>query len=122
MGLDRVDLYGSHTGATPALDFAHRYPRRVNRLILNALGIHTPGERANLAANYTPSLEPQWDGSHLVRTWAVRRDMLLFWPWYKRAPEARQVANMPSADGLHDKVLDVLRAGPLYWQFYHASF
>ena len=122
MGLDRVDLYGSHTGATLALDFAYRYPRRVNRLILNALGVYTPDERADLVANYTPSLEPQWDGSHLVRTWAVRRDMLLFWPWYRRTPEARRVADMPSADGLHDKVLDMLRAGPLYWQLYRASF
>ena len=122
MGLDRVDLYGSHTGATLALDFAHRYPRRVNRLILNALAVHTPEERADLLANYTPSLEPQWDGSHLVRTWAVRRDMLLFWPWYRRTPGARRVADMPSTDDLHDKVLDMLRAGPLYWQLYHASF
>lgn len=122
MGLDRVDLYGSHTGATLALDFAHRHPRRVNRLILNALGVYTPGERADLLANYTPSLEPQWDGAHLVRTWAVRRDMLLFWPWYRRTPEARRVADMPSAGGLHEKVLDMLRAGPRYWKLYRASF
>lgn len=122
MGLDRVDLYGSHTGATLALDFAHRYPRRVNRLILNALAVYTAEERADLLANYTPSLEPQWDGSHLVRTWAVRRDMLLFWPWYRRTPESRRVADMPSVDGLHDKVLDMLRAGPLYRNLYQASF
>ena len=122
MRLDRVDLFGSHTGATMALDFAHRHARRVNRLVLNALAAHTEDERADLLANYAPSLEPQWDGSHLVRTWAMRRDMLLFWPWYRRTPEARRVADMPSADGLHDKVLDMLRAGPLYRQIYHASF
>ncbi|MCY4372049.1 MAG: alpha/beta hydrolase [bacterium] len=122
MGLDRVDLYGSHTGATLALDFAHRHARRVNRVILNALAAYTEDERTDLVANYAPSLKPQWDGSHLVRTWAMRRDMLLFWPWYRRTPEARRVLDMPTAGGLHDKVLDMMRAGPLYWQLYHASF
>ena len=117
-----MDLYGSHTGATLALDFAHRHPRRVNRLILNAPGLYTADERADLAGNYTPSLEPEWDGSHLVRAWAMRRDMLLFWPWYRRTPESRRVADMPSADGLHDKVVDMLRAGPLYRLLYQASF
>lgn len=122
LGLDRVDLYGSHTGATLALDFAHRHARRVNRLVLNALAVYTEEERTDLLSNYAPSLEPQWDGSHLVRTWAMRRDMLLFWPWYRRTPEARRVADMPTADGLHDKVLDMMRAGPRYRQLYHASF
>ena len=122
LGLERVDLYGSHTGATLALDFAYRHPERVDRLVLNALGIYTQDERTDLLANYTPSLEPRWDGSHLVRAWAIRRDMLLFWPWYRRTPEARRRADMPSAEVLHDKVVDMLRAGPLWWQLYHASF
>ena len=122
LGLGRVDLYGSHTGAAMALDFARRHPRRVDRLVLNALALFTPDERADLMANYTPSLEPRWDGSHLVTAWALRRDMLMFWPWYRRTPEARRKADMPSVEVLHDKVVDLLRAGPLYWQIYHASF
>lgn len=122
LGLDRVDLYGSHTGATLALDFAHRHARRVNRLVLNALAVYSEDERTDLLSNYAPSLEPQWDGSHLVRTWAMRRDMLLFWPWYRRTPEARRVTDMPTADGLHDKVLDMMRAGSRYRQLYQASF
>ena len=63
LGLERVDLYGSHTGATLALDFAYRHPERVDRLVLNALGTYTQDERTDLLANYTPSLEPRWDGS-----------------------------------------------------------
>ena len=122
LGLDRVDLYGSHTGATVALDFAHRHPGRVGQLILNALGLYTSDERADMLANYAPSIEPRWDGAHLVTTWAMRRDMLLFWPWYRRTSEARRVAGMPSADGLHDKVVDMLRAGRGYGRLYRASF
>jgi pimeloyl-ACP methyl ester carboxylesterase len=91
--LGRIDLYGTHTGAKIALEFAIGHPARVRRLILDGIGIYTPDERAEMLEHYTPSLQPQWDGSHLVRAWAMRRDMHIFWPWYKRTSEARRVAD-----------------------------
>ncbi|MBI3951633.1 MAG: alpha/beta hydrolase [Acidobacteria bacterium] len=120
--LDRIDLYGSHTGAKIALEFAVRHPARVRRLVLDGVALFTPEERAEVLEHYTPSLTPQWDGSHLVRAWAMRRDMHIFWPWYRRSAEARLVADMPSPEALHGMVVDFLRAGANYWQGYHAAF
>ena len=120
--LDTVDLYGTHTGAKITLEFAVEYPQRVRRAIIDGIGLYTDEERADRLANYTPSLEPQWDGSHLVTTWAMRREMLIFAPWYDRSGEGRRVADLRTPDQLHDMAVDFLRTGPGYWRGYHAAF
>ena len=122
LGCSRVDLYGSHTGATLALDFSVRFPEMVHRVVLNSLAIYHAEERADLLSHYTPPLEPDWAGSHLVRAWSMRQDMLLFWPWYRRSPSTRRAADMPTPEVLHDKVLDMLRAGTGYASVYRAGF
>jgi pimeloyl-ACP methyl ester carboxylesterase len=122
LGLDRVHLYGSHTGGKVALEFGVRYPERVTGVFLDGIGLYTPEERASRIANYTPSLEPRWDGSHLTRTWAMRREMLIFSPWYDRTGEARLPRDMRSPEGLHDMAVDFLRAGKGYWRGYQAAF
>ena len=110
LDLDRVHLYGSHTGGKIALEFGVRYPERVTGVFLDGIGLYTPEERASRIANYTPSLEPQWDGSHLTRTWAMRREMQIFSPWYERTAEARMAINIRSPEELHDAAVDFLRA------------
>ena len=122
LNLDVVHLYGTHTGGKIALEFAVRNPERVTGVFLDGIGLYTPEERASRIANYTPSLEPQWDGSHLVRTWAMRREMQIFAPWYDRTGEARMARNLRSPQGLHDMAVDFLRAGQGYWRGYQAAF
>lgn len=122
LGLERVDLYGAHTGAGIALETTYRFPRRVRRLVLDGLPVFTDAERQDYLDNYTPSLEPRWDGSHLITLWAMRRDMYVFAPWYNRTRNARRKRDLPSADALHDVAVDFLRAGPGYWKGYHAVF
>ncbi|MCS7001580.1 MAG: alpha/beta hydrolase [Dehalococcoidia bacterium] len=120
--LPRVDLYGNHTGATIALEFAVRYPERVRRLILDGVSVYTPEEKADRLAHYTPSLEPQWDASHILRAWTMMRDMRIFSPWYRRQPANRIHRALPSAEALHATMVDFLRAGKEYWRGYHAVF
>ncbi len=122
LNLDLVHLYGTHTGGKIALEFGVRYPDRVAGVFLDGIGLYTPEERASRIANYTPSLQPQWDGSHLVRTWAMRREMLIFSPWYERTGEARMARDLRSPQGLHDMAVDFLRAGEGYWRGYQAAF
>ncbi|MCS7001855.1 MAG: alpha/beta hydrolase [Dehalococcoidia bacterium] len=122
LGVARTDLYGSHTGAKIALEFALRQPDRVRKLVIDGVGVYHDDEIADLVANYLPRFPPEHDGSHLVRAWAMRRDMFSFWPWYKRSPEHRLSGYLPSADALHDHVVDMLRAGVDYWKAYHAAF
>lgn len=122
MDLASLDLYGTHTGSKIATEFATQRPERVRRLVLDGIGAYSEEERADLLANYTPDLSPVWDGSHLIRAWTMRRDMHLFWPWFRRDAEHRIALDMPSVDELHDHFVDFLRAVPGYGKGYRAAF
>jgi len=100
LGLERAEVAGWGTGASIAQAFASAYPQRVI-----SVHAHDPHEQAQ-----TPSLAPEWDGTHLVRAWMIRRDMHLFRPWFARTPAARLPADLPSPDQLHREFLDLLRA------------
>ncbi|MCS6802441.1 MAG: alpha/beta fold hydrolase [Chloroflexota bacterium] len=122
LGLPVVDLYGTHTGATIALDFAVRHRKRVRRLVLDGVAVYSEEEKARHRAHYTPSLAPQDYGEHLLRYWNMRRDMAMFSPWYARRPENRLRRPLPTPEQLHQSVVDFLRAGEEYWKGYHAVF
>ena len=122
LGLDRFDLYGTHTGSKIAVEFAGDNPGRVRRLVLDGIGAYTPEERADLLANYTIDLSPEWDGTHLIRAWAMRRDMHMFWPWFSRDGDHRMAMDIPSTEEMHDHFVDFLRAVPDYGKAYRASF
>ena len=122
LGLDRFDLYGTHTGSKIAVEFAGHNPGRVRRLVLDGIGAYTPEERADLLANYTIDLSPEWDGTHLIRAWTMRRDMHMFWPWYSRDGDHRMAMDIPSTEEMHDHFIDFLRAIPDYGKAYRASF
>ena len=122
LGLDRFDLYGTHTGSKIAVEFAGHNPGRVRRLVLDGIGAYTPEERVDLLANYTIDLSPEWDGTHLIRAWTMRRDMHMFWPWYSRDGDHRMAMDIPSTEEMHDHFIDFLRAIPDYGKAYRASF
>ena len=122
LDLDRFDLYGTHTGSKIAVEFAGAHPTRVRKLVLDGIGAYTPEERADLLANYTIDLSPRWDGTHLIRAWAMRRDMHMFWPWFSRDGRHRMAMDIPSTGEMHDHFVDFLRAIPDYGLAYRASF
>ncbi|GIW07391.1 MAG: hypothetical protein KatS3mg060_2196 [Dehalococcoidia bacterium] len=122
LGLERVDLFGFRTGAKIALDFALQRPGRVRRLALEGFAHYTPDETVEMFASYTPDLTPQADGGHILRTWAMWRDVQLWWPWFDRRPETRIARPLAPPAVLHAQVVDFLRAGKNYWQGYHAAF
>ncbi|MBB4704528.1 pimeloyl-ACP methyl ester carboxylesterase [Sphaerisporangium siamense] len=123
LGLDRVHLYGTHTGAKIALTFAVGHPGRVASLVLDGLGVSTPEERADQLANYLPPVRPRGDGAHLVSAWHQVRNMYLYWPWYREEPAARlPAAAMPSPERLHEVTTGLLEAGDAYPLAYRAAF
>ena len=86
---NEFDLYGTHTGAMIAMEVAISNPR-VRRLILEGVTMFDDGDRpallprAELLANYLPTFEPSWDGTHLAAAWHFRRSFTTYWPWYRR--------------------------------------
>lgn len=122
LGLDRVGVYGVHTGAAIGLELAARHPEHVSAVVLDGLPLHTDAERAERLARYAPALEPRIDGTHMLAMWARQRDQYLFYPWYRREAATRRTVPMPSARVLHEGVMDILRAGAGYGRAYDAAF
>ncbi len=120
-GLDRVDLYGTHTGAMLAIETAVRHPGRIHRLVLDGVVIFDAEECDDILAHYLEPLEPVWDGGHLLRSWSVRRDSKLWWPWYRRTPDRHRPAPPPSVDALHRDVVEVLKSGETYALAYRVA-
>lgn len=121
LGLGRVDLYGSHTGANIACEIAIRHPGRVRRMILDGVSLYSEAERAEMLRCYAPPITPSEDASHLLWIWNFVRDAFLFWPWYKRDAAHARAAGLPGADALHDKFVEVVKAARSYHLSYRAA-
>jgi pimeloyl-ACP methyl ester carboxylesterase len=122
LGVDHCAVFGTHTGAKIALALAHLAPARISGLVLDGLGISTQQERHDQLENYTPRHEIKADGTHLISAWHQVRDMALFWPWYAQDGRHRMKITPPSAESIHEVVIDMLRNLDHYALTYHAAF
>jgi pimeloyl-ACP methyl ester carboxylesterase len=121
LGIERFDLYGSHTGANIACEIAIAQPERVRSLILDGISLYSAEERADMLLNYAPGVRIDLMGSQFHWVWHFVRDTFLFWPWYRRDAAHRRSLGLPSADNLHDKAVEVLKAVRTYHLPYRAA-
>ncbi|MCP9951180.1 alpha/beta hydrolase [Actinomadura madurae] len=117
-----VHLWGTHTGALIALELCLRRPDLVRRAVLEAPPLLPPDFTADILEHYLPPLRADRFGSHLVRAWGMRRDMFLFWPWYRDRAAADRPLRVPRARELHDWTVGLLQSGPTYHLSYAAAF
>ena len=122
LGIDRVDAWGSHTGALIAMEFAVRYPDRVRRLGMDGITLFDPAFVEEALANYFPPLEPDMHGLHLLRAWLIRLDMYLFWPWYNHTAAGANVRPLPEVGALKQWADDLLASGRSWRVAYRAAF
>jgi pimeloyl-ACP methyl ester carboxylesterase len=121
LGLERFDLYGSHTGANIACEIAIAQPDRVRRLILDGISLYGEDERADMLRHYAPGVTLDQNGTQFNWIWHFVRDGFLFWPWYRREAGRRRSVGLPSAEALHEKVVEVLKAATTYHLSYRAA-
>ena len=122
LGLQRVALFGRHTGAAIAIEFANLYPARVSGVVLDGCPAFTPEEMEELVASYLPPFRPVWDGSHVAWLWSRVRDQLTFFPWNRQGPASRLAIDMPRPSILNRIATDILLAGDGYRVAYEAAF
>jgi pimeloyl-ACP methyl ester carboxylesterase len=122
VGLERCDVYGTHTGANIGLDLAILAPERVRRLILDGIGLYPEDERRRLVAEYAHPIELDLIGTQYLRAFMFCRDQYLFWPWYETGRANRRDGGLPSAAALHDWTLEVCKALGTYHLGYRAAF
>jgi pimeloyl-ACP methyl ester carboxylesterase len=123
LGITEVDVIGRYSGGQVAMEMAAQRPGLIKHIANIGVMIFDDAERADLLANYTPSISPRWDGSHVITAWMMLRDMALFWPWYNRT-KAGIVKADAFIDGatLHPRVEDLLKMGDAYQDAYRAAF
>lgn len=122
VGLERCDVYGTHTGASIGLDLAILAPERVRRLILDGISLYPEDERRKLVAEYAHPIELDLIGTQYLRAFMFCRDQYLFWPWYETGRANRRDGGLPSAAALHDWTLEVCKALSTYHLGYRAAF
>ena len=60
LGLERAALFGRHTGAAIAIEFANCYPAQVSGVVLEGCPAFTLEEMEDLVASYLPPFRPVW--------------------------------------------------------------
>ncbi len=122
LGIGPAAVYGRHTGASIAVDFARRHPARCAMVLTDGYPIWTAEERAKMLGAYLPKLEPSWDGGHLLWSWFRYRDQHAFWPWFDWRAASRATRDVPSLGFIHRGVVELLQAGDGYRVGYSAAF
>ena len=122
MSIDRYDVYGSHTGATIAMEVAIARPEQVGRAILDGLPMFDEEETADRLAHHAPPLVIRDDGSHLVAAWAQAIQRSLFRHWYRPTEEELKNVEPPEPAAIHDWLVEFLKSGETYHVAYLAAF
>ncbi len=122
MQVDKIDLYGSHTGASIAAELAILAPSRIGAVVLDGVSVLTAEELQDILAHYAFPFPADVDGAYLTRVFQFCRDQYLFFPWYKRTRAGRRDNGLGSAADLHAWVVEVLKANETYHLNYRAAF
>lgn len=122
LGFAQVDVWGSHTGALVGLELAVTRPELVRRCVLEGPVFISPDFQTDLLDNYFPAIRPDKWGRHIQLAWHWRRDMFMYWPWYKVDRAAARQLGVPSAEQLHLYAVGILESGWTYDQAYRSAF
>lgn len=121
IGIDKFDLYGAHLGVRLGTELGITRPDRLRRAVLDGSGFYTPQELQDMVDHVAPAYVPDMAGTHLIKAWAYVRDYFVFYPWFQPKPEFIRGTGLPSADTMHEKVIEVLKNGRTYGICYRAG-
>lgn len=122
IGVSECLLYGRHTGALIAVEFAVQNPDRTRFVYCDGFPVFTKEEIASYTGSYLKSFEPDWSGGFLSWLWFRYRDQHVFWPWHIQDSEHLSDTNVPDLDFLQAGTLDLLISGNNYLHSYLAAF
>ena len=120
--LKKPALYGTHTGAHIAIEWALARPSQVRALVLDGVALFGEAMRAEFLELYAPPQKPDEAGSQFHWAWSFIRDQMLFFPHYKKDAEHLRAGGTLDPDVLHELVLEVLNNLETYHLPYEAVF
>ena len=106
---DRVDVFGTHTGARIAAEFAIAFPERTGKVILDGMRRGPNEFWHEYAASLDLSQYIDEDGSQFQKAWSKLRDSFFFFPPYRRDAAHFRGNPLPDAQTLHDYALEVFK-------------
>ena len=122
IGVAQAGIYGRHTGASIAVEFAARHPARCAMVLTDGYPILSGDYPEEAIQRYLQPIRPSWDGGHLVWLWFRYREQHAFWPWNVQELANRADTDVPDLDFLHRGVVEFLEAGNDYRLGYAAPF
>jgi pimeloyl-ACP methyl ester carboxylesterase len=122
MGIEHTAVYGRHTGAQIAVEFAARHPERCAMALTDGFPIFSPETKKVRLTSYLAPIVPTFDGGHLVWLWFRYRDQHVFWPWNEQRLSHRADTDVPDLDFLHRGVIELLEAGDSYRVGYATAY
>ncbi len=122
IGVSRCDVFGMHTGGHIAMEMAIRHPDRVRRLVLEGIGIPPQEMKDEYTRHILETPRPDAYGTHFMWAFNMNRDMFLFFPYYKKDLAHRRSREIPNADELHERALDLLKNIQTYHHAYIAAW
>ena len=122
LGIEHAAVYGRHTGAQIAVEFAARHPRRCAMALTDGYPLFSGTDAWSKIEEYLQPLRPTYDGGHLVWAWFRYRDQHVFWPWNEQRLAHRADTDVPDLAFLHRGVIELLEAGDSYRVGYAAAF
>lgn len=123
LGISELDVAGRYSGGDVGLEMSLLRSGRVRHLAFLGVPLFAAAERDELLANYTPSIAPRADGTHLISAWYMMRDQGLWFPYTRttRAGILHQDADL-KAEFIHKRVVEVMKMGDRYRRAYAAEF
>jgi pimeloyl-ACP methyl ester carboxylesterase len=106
----QFDVFGTHTGARIATELAIGGDDRVRKLILDGMSDGINPFYRQYAETLDKSHLIDQEGTQFFKTWTIVRDGHIFWPPSERNAEHLRGTGLPTADTLHDQVMDALKS------------
>ncbi len=111
LGIERCALYGWHTSAKIALQFAVDHPQRTALTILDGLSLPPELPDEAYLQRYLQPFVPASEGEHIARQWTMALDFQRYFPWFARDADARIAQALPDDLSLHAYAADLFMAG-----------
>lgn len=106
---DRVDLFGTHTGARIVAELAIGFPERVRKLILDGMRRGPDESWQEYADSLDLSRYIDQDGTQFQKAWSRLRDSFFFFPPYRQDAKHFIGMGLPDARHLHAYALEVFK-------------
>lgn len=121
IAMPRCPVFGTHTGASIALELAIRYPEQVTGLVLDGLASFTQDEYDRLFGEYFTKFPPDPLGGHYSSLWTRFRDQSTWFPWSARSPDALNESDLTSPHSTHQWLTMYFDAADTYAPAYRAA-